>query len=325
MTGIFKANTPYNNFLLFIYGLILKLPMFINPIRPELIDDGFLYKYLLKWLQPLGNAIPILYSLIAFLLLYIQAIGFNRLVNNQRLLPKPNYLTGMSYLLITSVFSGWNILSASLIINTAVIWILSQLCNLSIDPKAKTTLFNIGMVTGISGLLYFPSIAFSLLIIVGVAITRPFKLQEWLVTLIGIAAPYYFLASWLFLTNRWNFHLAKINVSLPHFHSSPLYYVAVIFILSIITIGIYFIQNNMSRLLVQSRKSWSLIYLYFIVALFVPLLNGAHSFHYWILTAVPISAFSAAAFLFPEKKWFAISIHWALVALAIVTGYFINK
>ena len=36
---------------------------------------------------------------------------------------KNNYLPAMSYLLITSLFIDWNILSAPLVINTLLIWV----------------------------------------------------------------------------------------------------------------------------------------------------------------------------------------------------------
>lgn len=238
---------------------------------------------------------------------------------------KPNYLAAMSYLLITSLFVEWSVLSAPLIINTLLIWVLSKLCNLYNNPNAKTSLFNIGMITGMASLFYFPSIAFSLLIIVGIVITRPFKLPEWVIAFLGILTPYYFLAAWIVLTNRWkDYRFPGVAVTFPKFIETTWAYIAIIFVLFTIAIGIGFIQNNMRRLVVQSRKSWSLIYLYLLVAIFVPFLNAAHSFDYWILTAVPSAAFAAGAFLFPERKWFGFFIHWSLVALTIVSGYFIR-
>ena len=106
MTGIFKANNPYNNFLLLIYGLALKIPMFINPNVPQPQQlDGFLYKAMLLWLKPVAANFHLVYSIITFLLLFVQAISINKLINSQRLMKKPNYLSGMAYLLITSLFS----------------------------------------------------------------------------------------------------------------------------------------------------------------------------------------------------------------------------
>ena len=123
MTGVFKSNNPYNTFLLLVYGLLLKLIMFIHPQIPlPQQTDGFLFKLLLSQLSGVGSSLPIIYPLISFILLYTQAITLNALVNQHRLMQKPNYLTGMAYLLITSLFAEWNILSAPLIINSFIIF-----------------------------------------------------------------------------------------------------------------------------------------------------------------------------------------------------------
>ena len=176
MTGVFKSNNPYNTFLLLVYGLLLKLIMFIHPQIPlPQQTDGFLFKLLLSQLSGVGSSLPIIYPLISFILLYTQAITLNALVNQHRLMQKPNYLTGMAYLLITSLFAEWNILSAPLIINSFIIWVWSRMSKLYNEPSPKTSLFNIGMAIGISSFFYFPVISFSALVVVGLLITRPFK------------------------------------------------------------------------------------------------------------------------------------------------------
>ena len=76
MTGIFKANNPYNNFLLLVYGVLLKLPMFLHPHVPQPQQlDGFLYKSFLQWMNPIAANAHIIYSVIAFVLLYDIGVG----------------------------------------------------------------------------------------------------------------------------------------------------------------------------------------------------------------------------------------------------------
>src|SRR5205085_1699540 len=147
---------------------LFKLPMFLHPEIPQPQKiDGFLYRELLNWLQPVGKGLPVIYSSLAFVLLYTQAIYFNKVVNVHRIMQRPNYLTGMSYLLITSLFTEWNVLSSPLIINSLLIWVWSKMSGLYNDPKPKTELFNIGIAIGICTFFYFPSLAFAALIIFG--------------------------------------------------------------------------------------------------------------------------------------------------------------
>ncbi|MEI7734981.1 MAG: DUF6427 family protein [Ferruginibacter sp.] len=324
MTGTFKANNPYNTFLMLIYGILLKLPMFLHPKVPqEQLIDGFLYRVLLKWLQPIAGGFPVLYAIIAFLLLYTQAVSFNKMVNELRLMQRPNYLTGMSYLLVTSLFTEWNMLSSPLIINTLLIWVWARMSALHNDTSPKTTLFNIGIAIGVSTFFYFPSIAFVALVIFGLAIIRPFKLSEWVISLMGIITPYYFLLAWAFLSDRWKqYHFPGIAFTSPKFNQNSWSYLAIVIVILTSITGFIYVQQNFRRQLIQARKSWNLIFLYLVAAVFIPFINATHTFEYWILCAVPLSALLGAAFLYPNKKTFPLVLHWLMVAFVIVISYF---
>lgn len=327
VTGTFKANNPYNTFLLLVYGLLLKLPMFLHPAIPiPQQTDGFLFKALLTQLTvTIGNAVPVIYPIISFLLLYTQAVTFNKLANDEKLMQKPNYLTAMAYLLITSLFKEWNILSAPLIVNTLLIWVWANMSGMYNTKTAKSTLFNIGIAIGVATFFYFPSIAFSILIIAGLTVTRPFKLAEWLLALLGIITPYYFLLAYVFFTDKWKgYNLPGFSIGLPKFYESSWALAAIIIVLSTTLIGLFYIQQNFRRQLVQSRKSWNLVFLYFLVAVFIPFINATHTFQYWILCAVPLSAFVGSAFLYPQKKWFPLLLHWLMVAFVVAFSYFVK-
>ncbi|HEY8657400.1 MAG TPA: DUF6427 family protein [Hanamia sp.] len=323
MTGIFRANNPLNTFLLFMYGILLKLIWFIHPQIPVIQkSDGFLFDHILAAIKPAFNNYPVGYSFITYLLLFTQAVSFNQLLNNRRLMQKPNYLPGMSYLLITSFFSEWNILSAPLVINTLLIWVWAKMSNLYNNKHAKTTLYNIGIAIGICTFFYFPALAFSLLIIFALLITRPPKTAEWIIPVIGIITPWYFLFSWLFLTDKlYSFHVPGFEISYPLFAQNNIQYAGMILILILAITGGFFVQSFSSKQIVQVRKSWSLLLLYLIVALFIPFINNSHNFEYWILAVVPVSAFVACAFYYPRIRWIPRLIHWIMVGFVIYLEY----
>ena len=326
MIATFKANNPYNNFLLFVYGAVIKSAMFLHPVVPVVqSSDGILYKYFLQLLKPIAGNAPIVYSIIAFTLLFSQAVTFNAIVNSQRLLQKPTYLVGMSYLLITSLFSEWFVLSAPLIANSILIWVWSKLCKLHTDTSPKTSIFNIGLAVGVITFFYYPGMVFIVLALTGLLIARPFRLPEWLMVLVGMVTPVYFFAAWLFLSGGLKtYHLPDTRFILPVFYETKWAFAAIILVTISLLVGIMFIQNNLRRQVVQTRKSWQLVYLYLLVAAIVPFFNSTAGFANWVLTAVPISLIVASAFFYPEKKWFPLSIHWAMVALVIAISYFVK-
>ncbi|MEO8109240.1 MAG: hypothetical protein ABI594_04370 [Ginsengibacter sp.] len=324
MTGIFRANNPFNTFILFVYGLFLKLAWFISPQIPVVQKtDGFLFNRILIWAKPTFDSFPVIYSIIMYLLLYTQAISFNQLLNNRKLMQKPNYLPGMSYLLITSFFIEWNVLSAPMIINTLIIWVWAKLSTLYNNQHIKSTLFDIGLAIGISTFFYFPSFAFALLIIFGLVLTRPPRIAEWLIPLLGILTPWYFLFAWLFLADTlYSFQVPGIEIKQPLFAKDNTEYAGIVLILAAAMVGAFFVQLYARRQIVQVRKSWGLLSLYLAVALFVPFINNSHSLEYWLLATVPLSAFIACTFFYTKKNWVAALLHWAMVAFAIYITYF---
>lgn len=323
MVGIFKANNPLNTFILFVYGVLLKLGWFLHPgIIKAQNADGFLFKELIAKLDPIAIRFPIIYPVITYALLFTQAIAFNKLISDQKLMQRSNYLPAMSYLLITSLFAEWNVLSATLIINTLLIWVWARMISLYNNNNAKSTLYNIGIAIGIATFFYFPSLAFAVLIVFALIVTRPFKMAEWLVAFLGIITPYYFYVGYLYLTDKLQgYNIPALKFSSPAFQNRTFELISIIALLLAFLIGIYFVQVNKRKQLVQVRKSWNLILFYLVVAVFIPFINATKTFEYWILAALPLSAFIAAAFFYPSKKWLPLTLHWLIVMLVIVISY----
>ena len=68
MTGIFRQKTPANIFLLLIIGVLIKLPMFLEPHVPVTKPgDGILFRAILDALEPAGKKSPIIYSMLTFM------------------------------------------------------------------------------------------------------------------------------------------------------------------------------------------------------------------------------------------------------------------
>jgi len=197
--------------------------------------------------------------------------------------------------------------------------------SLNNTQNAMGTLFNIGIAIGLATFFYFPSIAFAALIILGLVLIRPFQLNEWLISLLGIIAPYYFLLAYIFLTDKWKgYKLPGIAFSLPRFYQSRWALAAIIMVLFVSVVGVFYIRLNFLRHLLQTRKSWNLVFLYFFVAVSIPFINATSSFAYWILCAVPLSAFVGSTFLYPERRWFPQFLHWLMVAFVIAFSYFVK-
>lgn len=325
MIGIFKQKSPVNLFLLLVFGVLIKFPMFLHPHVPVYNpSDGILFGRLLKFLEPFGNSSHILYPLIAFGLLFIQAISLTRLINNRRMLTVPGYLPGMSYMLITSLFPEWNFFSAPLLINAILLLILSVLLKIYNQQKAKAAIFNIGLALGIAGFLLFSSLTFIIWILVALAIMRPFRLNEWLLCLLGIITPFYFYGIYLFLFDKWSWQnlVPVFSISIPTVKQSVWLSGSAFLILIPFLVGGYYIQDNLRKMLIQVRKGWSLILLYLLAASFVPFVNTNNTFENWVMIAIPLAAFHSCGYLYSKVKIFPLLLFWLSVAFVIAYQYY---
>lgn len=324
MTGIFRINNPLNTFLLFVYGILLKFVWLLHPQIPQIQKfNGFLFNDILKAIKPFLDSYPSGYFILSYSLLFTQAVSFNQFVIGRRLMQKPNYLPAMSYLLITSFFSEWNQFSAPLIVSSILIWIWSKMSNLNNNQRPKSTLYNIGIAIGICSFLYLPTLAFTLLIILSLIITRPPRAAEWFINILGVLTPWYFLAAWLFLNNSlYSFHLTTFGFSYPVYHSIKPELTGVFLIILLTIIGGFFVQSVSSKQVLQVRKNWQLLFLYLIIALAIPFINSINEVQHWLLALVPISAFIACAFYYPRIKWIPRILHWVMVGFVLYMEYF---
>lgn len=320
MTGTFKTNSPLNIIFLLVYGCVLKFYAFLHPHIPVAqATDGFLYHRFLNFLASFGKEFPIIYPVIVLILVLWQAISFTNFINNQKLLPKATYLPALAYLLITSLFPEWWQLSSVLIVNSLLVWAWAALSTLFNNPKPKTIVFNAGMIIGLASFLYFPAIAFIILVFFALASMRPFQLSEWIIAILGLLTPYYFLFAILFLAGNWNplTYLPSISISIPKFQYDIWAWAAIVLLIIPLLISVFYMQANILKMLIQVRKSWGLLLTYLIISLFIPFINMASTFEYWILCALPLAAFHAYTYFFAEKKWIPAIIHWMFVAFVI--------
>jgi len=323
VTGIFRQKNSSNTLLLLVYALALKFPIFMHPVGPLVQEeDNFLFTILIQFLR--GLHLPnLVYSFLSFLLLFVQASIFNRICNNNKMLARPNYLPAMSYILITSLMKEWSLFSAPLLVNTMLIALFYRMIELYNSNKAVTAIFNIGFVMGVTTLLYKPAILFILLIWLALFIMRPFAIREWLLGLLGVTTPYYFLGIILFLNNQfaWTKILPIIHFTLPVLPNSVTITLSILLLMLGFVIGGFYVQNNLNKMLIQVRKNWSLLLLYLMVAALMLLTNGKENYVSWLLFAVPLSAFHASAYFYPNNKTFPMVLQWNIFAFAIYINY----
>jgi hypothetical protein len=310
--------------LLLVFGVLIKLPMFtrahVPAARPE---DGFFYRALLKFLAPAGQSAPILYPVIAFGLLFIQAILLTRFINNQRMMSRANYFPGMAYLLVTSLFPEWNYFSAPLIVNTFLLLILVALFSVYNQNDARGRVFNIGLLLGIAAFVFFPAVTFIIWILLALMVMRPFRLNEWALCILGLTTPFYFYAIYLFITGEWSWEriIPHFSVSMPFVQQSAWLAGSTFLLVVPFLTGGYYVQDNLRKMLIQVRKGWSLLLLYLVGAFLLPFMNNSGNFENWVIMVIPFAAFHACAYFYSSLRFFPLLLFWISTGFVLAWQY----
>lgn len=324
MIALFRQKSPANIVILLIFGLLIKMPLFLyaKEIKAS-ADDGLLYTIIISFFSTEGKSNAVTCAAVAFMLLYGQSLLINYLVNEQRMTNRQTFLPAMSYVLITSLLPEWNYLSAPLIASTLIIWTTIKVFKLYNASSASGVIFNIGLLLGISAFLYFPSIAFSLCILLALMILRPFRVNEFVLLLLGLVTPYYFYAVYLFLNDELVLRsfLPELVIEVPQVQNDIWVATAIVFLGVPFLMGGYFIQTQLRKMLIQARKNWSILLLYLFLSLLIPFINSEASLYNWVIVAAPFACFHTCAYLYPKRNAVSLSLFFLTVVFILFQQY----
>lgn len=322
MVALFKDRSPAAIFWLIILSILVHSHFFVEtPVVHTNNADGLLSVFLEKYIVQLSPAFIVF---IYHALVLIQALRLNHFFTDHRMYSRANYLPAMVYILLTGMFVEWTELTPALICNTILIWFFAKAVRLYNNPNPKTLLFNLGLLTGITIILYHPSALLIPVAFFAVLVLRPFIIAEFVVLIMGIIFPFYMLASYLYLTDSlptiksylplWQFNLPRVQTKTGFFIT-----VATIFI--VLLMGLFYWQQENRRLLIQVRKNWIVLLAMFFVLLPLPFINKNSGLESLILCIVPASPLIAKGFLAPKKNTIPAIMFWALLCLAIVKSW----
>ncbi len=283
--------------------------------------DGLISLLLLHY----GSLIPGFLMLALYhLILLFQALRINQLFNDQRMFVKSSFIAAMTYLLVTGLFKEWGYISPALLANSLIIWIMAKIIRLYNHPSPKTLLFNVGLITGLSIILYHPTAVLALVVLFALLVVRPFRPTEILVLLIGLCTPFYFLMAFLYLFGNFSQiadFLPEWQINHPFIHTDLAFWSGVSWFVAIVIAGMYFWQMNNGRMLIQVRKNWSVLLVMLVLMLPTAFINKNAGMESLLLLAVPAAAFAANAFIYPKKTLLPNIFFWLIFFTVLVNNW----
>ena len=245
---------------------------------------------------------------LAALITLVQALIFNRIINNHGLLAKPSYLPALLYVTGTSLFLQFLILSPALICNFLLIIIIDKFLKLSKTSSAMSIMFDVGMIIAIGTLIYFPFILMLLMLWLSLLMYRAFSWREWISGLLGfltifmfVAVFYYwndnihrFIDIWQPLTNKFP-HNLQINYD-DYLVLIP---VGIIMILAALQL-----RENFFRSFISTRKAFQMLFFMFLVSIFSFYTKRGVTVAHFLLCVPAGAVLLAYYFSNAKKRWF---------------------
>ncbi|WP_026905496.1 DUF6427 family protein [Pedobacter glucosidilyticus] len=306
MIGQFKSLSFINLFVLFFLVFTLRIGLYVQ--LPENINTGF-SELANRLLISQDNLLtPFTNITLAGLVVFVQALWFNRIVNNFNIIGKSTFLPALVYVVSSSIFTPFLFLSPPLVCNFFLLFILYRILSSVKDTAFVAIMFDLGLATAVATIFYFPFIGMILLLWIVLLIFRPFNWREWISILIGYFTIIFLLGVYYY----WNDKLAAfyaiwtpLTEAFPIFVKIQLQDYIVLLPISIgLLLGFYHLRENFFKSFVQVRKTFQLLFFVFIIATFTFYLKPDYRINHFHLAVISVSTLLAYYFLHANKKWF---------------------
>ncbi len=318
MVFLYRDRSDINLLFIVLLSVALHFHVWVHP--PLVIaneSDGLLATFLLHFIKPLP---PLVLIIVFQAIILSQAIRLNILLSQLKMFQQISYLPAFTYIILTALFPYWDVISSGLVANTLIIWILVKLLRLYDQKQPQTIEFNIGLIVGCSILLYEPIAILIPVVLFALTIIRPFKLTEWLVLMMGIMLPFYFIFAYVFLTN----HAPEFRHFLPKLDwKNPLVRPELNVILALVVIGVQLVagfifwQQQQTRFIIQVRKYWGVLLLMLFLTLFQPVIFSVQALYASAIVLTPLSCFISFGFATPKRLLVPNLLFWMAIAVIV--------
>ncbi|MGB3076214.1 MAG: hypothetical protein WBB36_12870, partial [Chitinophagales bacterium] len=271
MVSIFRSYHPAVIFMLLLYTVLLRIVLFAQPVVFEVPENANLLSGLTyQAIATFAGDRNFIFHVISTALLFFQALYFNYLVNYYRIMAKSSYLPAFSFILVSSLFVEFTLLTSALIANTFLLMALARIFAWYKKDKVTAPVFDTSFLIAIASLFFFPYIVFFLFVLAALMVLRPFSLREYLIAAIGLVLPYYFIGVYFFWIHQLPEFLNSLIISELRFNAAAIERNIRIFaigipVLAILVWAATFIQSNLFRMVVQVRN-YLIVVAWFFVA-----------------------------------------------------------
>ena len=314
MINQFRSLNPINLLFLAAYTLFMRMAIFYNlPTNSEMLEQ---FPTLLATI-PLTSFSPAANIFFAAIIVFVQALIFNRIINSHGLLARPSYLPALLYVTGASLFLPFLLLSPMLICNYLIIFIIDKFLQLAKTDNAMSIMFDVGMLIALGSLIYFPFIMFMLMLWLSLLMYRPFNWREWFSGIIGFLTIAIFVAVFYYWNDKFgtftellkpltNKFPNKIDIEIDD-------YLVLIPVGIIIILATLQLRENFFRSFISTRKAFQMLFFMFVISLVSFYTQLGVTVAHFLLCVPAGAVLLAYYFANAKKRWLYESLFAILV------------
>lgn len=238
----------------------------------------------------------------AFLLYFI--FEKHDILTGRTYLPSVMYITLMSCAPLLTSFHP------IILANFFLIWALDPLISLYRNDDAYPSIFNISILFGLASLCYLPTVVLFPIIWIGLIIFHPFNIREWIISLIGLTIPYWFL----FVYYYWNGQLENVwynSITYPLMHSprpkpikaETIYLVIALLLLS--ALSTTKVLEHLGSTSVKTSKVMSFLFWFIVFGFLSSFLIPTWTIRDFTFMSIPLAVFIGNYLNLARAKWLA--------------------
>ncbi|MCS6917740.1 MAG: hypothetical protein RMK52_07020 [Chitinophagales bacterium] len=330
MIRLFQTYHPSVFGLLLLYGVGLRLSFWLSGLpMADPQQAAPLARAVFALLDMLPGSTALWQGGVATGVALVHAFYLNYLVNHIRLMARPGYLPAAAMLLVASLGAPVCMLSAPLMGSMFLLFAFGQMVSLyRRQEQTAVTVLYAALLVGVAGLFYLPYFFFSVFLVVALAFWIPFQARAYLLVLIGLALPLYFLTVYYFWVGRLDALINElVHDAWPQVRVSgeqPLTDMLLpgAALAAVMLWSFFYLQANLFRMVVQVRLFLLTMMLFFGCGLLLTLVHPAMLplGLAWLL--VP-AALALALFLSEFRwRWLAEAYQLFLLFWTVVFPYF---
>lgn len=320
-----RKHSPIALVLIPLLAVLLWVPAFLNPVPPVTLVEMPLYASLDGFFRnhPYGALT------IGLLLLIAEGFFLNYVLQVHQVMVKKNWLPALLVVVFGSCSPGLLWPGPQQIAGLLLILVLHILLGTYRQDKSFGSVFNCGLLIGLAGQFYLPSLTFFFFGFVAIIMLRPFIWREWVMLILGILIPFIYGGVWYYWHDNYSEITSQVIID-PIVHRSFFlklgkadYFLAgTTLLVLIVSAGRLMAGSLTSTLKTKKGISVMIWFTFFALVSVLPAQNfGVGTFRFVIY---PFAFFASNYFLNARRGWIA-EVIFTLLLAGIGVSYLIES